>query len=189
VGALTNRLPAASGHAHNRARASARRIRNVARWLAPACCLLSLTTWAISTCWSFGTVVSAPRSVYVFLFAAGNMTVVRFTGDDWSLDAMSKFWRKRTNWEKLRASPKFGFIRPHWTDLPQNFSNGARLRTQFIRLPMWMIFAPLMVLTALLHRRKRKKVVGYCRTCDYDLTGNISGVCSECGTPIEASAK
>ena len=24
-----------------------------------------------------------------------------------------------------------------------------------------------------------------CSTCDYDLTGNVSGICSECGTPIQ----
>ena len=26
---------------------------------------------------------------------------------------------------------------------------------------------------------------GFCRECDYDLTGNVSGVCPECGTKIE----
>jgi hypothetical protein len=25
---------------------------------------------------------------------------------------------------------------------------------------------------------------GHCRKCGYDLTGNVSGVCSECGDPI-----
>ncbi len=26
-----------------------------------------------------------------------------------------------------------------------------------------------------------------CRICDYDLTGNVSGTCPECGAPIDAS--
>ncbi len=26
---------------------------------------------------------------------------------------------------------------------------------------------------------------GHCETCDYDLTGNTSGTCPECGTPIQ----
>ncbi len=32
------------------------------------------------------------------------------------------------------------------------------------------------------HRRRRK---GLCVACGYNLTGNVSGVCSECGTKIE----
>jgi len=28
-----------------------------------------------------------------------------------------------------------------------------------------------------------------CGACGYDLTGNVSGVCPECGTEIEAAAK
>jgi len=33
----------------------------------------------------------------------------------------------------------------------------------------------------------RCQLPGYCRTCDYNLTGNTSGVCPECGTEIEAT--
>jgi hypothetical protein len=31
---------------------------------------------------------------------------------------------------------------------------------------------------------KRSRQAGFCKTCDYDLTGNTSGRCPECGTPI-----
>ena len=32
----------------------------------------------------------------------------------------------------------------------------------------------------------RKPAKGHsCSTCDYDLTGNVSGICSECGTQIQ----
>jgi hypothetical protein len=33
-------------------------------------------------------------------------------------------------------------------------------------------------------RRWRRRRQGRCLTCGYDLTGNVSGICSECGTPI-----
>jgi len=32
-------------------------------------------------------------------------------------------------------------------------------------------------------RRWRRQRKGLCRKCGYDLTGNVSGVCPECGTP------
>jgi len=35
------------------------------------------------------------------------------------------------------------------------------------------------------HPTKRRTPPGHCRNCDYDLTGNVSGICPECGQPIE----
>ena len=34
-------------------------------------------------------------------------------------------------------------------------------------------------------RRNRRRRLGLCMCCGYDLTGNVSGVCPECGTGIE----
>ena len=53
-----------------------------------------------------------------------------------------------------------------------------------IRIPFWALLIadaiPLIVLV-----RKRKQVPpGHCRKCRYDLTGNVSGVCPECGMMI-----
>jgi hypothetical protein len=33
-------------------------------------------------------------------------------------------------------------------------------------------------------RRYRRRRMGRCRKCGYDLTGNVSGRCPECGTPV-----
>lgn len=38
------------------------------------------------------------------------------------------------------------------------------------------------VLPTTVKRRRRKR--GLCVHCEYDLTGNVSGVCPECGTPV-----
>lgn len=35
-------------------------------------------------------------------------------------------------------------------------------------------------------RPRRRRRNGRCVSCGYDLTGNVTGVCSECGTPIKA---
>ncbi|HEY2584323.1 MAG TPA: hypothetical protein VGI81_01010 [Tepidisphaeraceae bacterium] len=37
-------------------------------------------------------------------------------------------------------------------------------------------------------RRARCREADECRACGYNLTGNVSGVCPECGTPIESNA-
>jgi len=33
---------------------------------------------------------------------------------------------------------------------------------------------------------RRRPIAGFCASCGYNLTGNVSGVCSECGTPTVA---
>ena len=51
-------------------------------------------------------------------------------------------------------------------------------------LPLWIPFVLLSVPTAILwYRDRRRPPPGHCKSCGYDLTGNVSGVCSECGEP------
>jgi len=39
-----------------------------------------------------------------------------------------------------------------------------------------------------IYQRRKRRVPGYCLHCGYNLTGNISGVCPECGKPIALKA-
>lgn len=57
---------------------------------------------------------------------------------------------------------RFSFWTPIWT-----------MMTPFIALVGWSYW---------IERRQRRLSV--CSACGYDLTGNVSGVCPECGTPI-----
>ena len=56
--------------------------------------------------------------------------------------------------------------------------------------PCWLPFALTALLPALWlwryrrDRRLRSDGMPHCAKCDYNLTGNVSGVCPECGTPI-----
>ncbi|MDB5330373.1 MAG: hypothetical protein JWP03_1524 [Phycisphaerales bacterium] len=34
------------------------------------------------------------------------------------------------------------------------------------------------------HKRNLRKLNGLCLTCGYDLTGNVSGTCPECGEEV-----
>lgn len=35
--------------------------------------------------------------------------------------------------------------------------------------------------------KARRERTGFCARCGYDLTGNVSGVCPECGTPTKVT--
>lgn len=52
-------------------------------------------------------------------------------------------------------------------------------------LPLGALLVVLFVPTIVLARPDRRAWVGHCKRCAYDLTGNVSGVCPECGTKCE----
>ena len=55
-------------------------------------------------------------------------------------------------------------------------------------LPLWIPFVLVAVPTAFLWWRDRHRIPpGRCQKCGYNLTGNVSGVCPECGTPTPRS--
>lgn len=48
-------------------------------------------------------------------------------------------------------------------------------------IPVWLLVVAVGSPTAFLWWRNRPKG-GFCRVCKFDLTGNVSGTCPECGT-------
>jgi hypothetical protein len=53
-----------------------------------------------------------------------------------------------------------------------------------VYVPLWLLLLATGVPTALLFWRDRRRIPpGHCQTCGYDLTGNVSGRCPECGSP------
>ncbi len=60
---------------------------------------------------------------------------------------------------------------------------------KFYRAPVWLLPLPFAIYPTIVfvrgpYRRYRRRKKGLCITCGYDLTGNESGVCPECGTKI-----
>ena len=69
--------------------------------------------------------------------------------------------------------------------LPRVYMHGIRTQVMLpvallIAYPVWAIVGD-----RLIRRLRRRRVKGgLCAVCGYDLTGNVTGVCSECGTPV-----
>jgi hypothetical protein len=58
----------------------------------------------------------------------------------------------------------------------------------WVRIPLWIPFFALAIPTTLLWRRPLPSAQ-HCESCGYDLTGNMSGICPECGEPTPGSPR
>lgn len=77
--------------------------------------------------------------------------------------------------------------------------NPARSRQQFLLVtvtgfPFWPVAVLAMLYPGIAFirgpfRRYRRRKRNQCQSCGYNLTGNTSGVCPECGQPAPASAE
>ena len=67
-----------------------------------------------------------------------------------------------------------------------NWGYGRNATTvQIFTLPFGLALSATTLATVLLWYRDRRRVApGRCLRCEYDLTGNRSGICSECGEPV-----
>jgi hypothetical protein len=56
-----------------------------------------------------------------------------------------------------------------------------------VDIPLWIMIAVLVLATGPVWMLTRPFPLGHCPACGYDLTGNVSGVCPECGRPRSQS--
>ena len=85
--------------------------------------------------------------------------------------------------------PDLGWGWPGWGDPHWRLASGGETVAS-LWLPYWILVFALAILPLLwLWRRRRRMAlerVGCCATCGYNLTGNVSGICPECGKAISA---
>ena len=71
--------------------------------------------------------------------------------------------------------------------------SAANSRLTVVAIPLWAPAALLLISLALAiarrtHRQRRRLRTGLCIQCGYNLTGNESGICPECGRPTRPPA-
>ena len=85
-----------------------------------------------------------------------------------------------------------GALPRHWlgfgySENAAHHADGLVWHQRAITIPIWLPIAVLWVsplVYAVRRACRRSSSKGRCEACRYDLTGNISGVCPECGTKI-----
>jgi hypothetical protein len=108
-------------------------------------------------------VTGGVRTLQGFHALPGKMWNGRWANPDHRLP--TNIWYGKSPSNDPTAAFYFGLVIPWW-----------ELLTLPALLPcLWI---------ALRWLRPKARSAGRCRACDYDLTGNASGICPECGTPI-----
>jgi hypothetical protein len=84
-----------------------------------------------------------------------------------------------------------GLRRPsYWSsmfrpDIESSVHLKAPVLSRMLYVPLWLPLIVLAIPTAILWwLDRRRRLPGHCRRCGYNLTGNVSGRCPECGTRL-----
>jgi hypothetical protein len=134
-------------------------------WVFLTACVVILASWAIS----LRNDISLGWRGYVCSLSDGLVRCWEWDNVEANLHLSH---RKTTPYNYGFAAPR-GYIR---------FPGGSHAVQWFV-VPLWIIFVPSAFIAFLLFHRSNRFPKNCCSTCGYNLTGNVSGVCSECGTP------
>ena len=159
------------------------------KWVAATGAGLTLAAWVFSYfCWIvYSDVMWLGRSYHlnsgVVESRSGNMIIGATFGGHypkWSCFVVP------TKMRRLDWRPAYYCRQQYVSALPKDQQLTAIPLSRRVVIPLWMAFVPLTAVTIVLFRKERiRRLVGHCRKCSYNLTGNTSGVCPECGTSIE----
>ena len=100
----------------------------------------------------------------------------------------SRHWKyRREGWFLFQPADFFHLAERHYGfELPSSdFGDPGRGGRGGVCLPFWLPFLAAAIPTALLWRSERRIPSGYCQKCGCNLTGNVSGICPECGEACE----
>jgi hypothetical protein len=179
------------------------RLRRGAKWACLSVAALAYTSWVMSTCWSvlykgWGSVVLYGMGIIKYERVVQPLPdymkdrLVHISGEPapgWYAGSPSlAAWRDlldQKSW--ARCNKLLGLGVPRWV---KTNAGGAPFDKQLYTMPLWVPSLLFSVLSVILFRRDRRRSgAGHCFVCGYDLCGNVSGICPECGSPIPDEVK
>ena len=149
------------------------------KWVGTGTCGLTAAAWLLSLGFEYGWV--SPDQHTLVSFYSGRVNVLRL---DRSVDLPLGSIRSGvtfSGWSSYLERERFGFVVP---SAQPAFGPIAGIWV----VPVWIALLALLVPTTIAWIKCRRYPPGHCQRCGYDLTGNVSGTCPECGTAVEADA-
>jgi hypothetical protein len=167
------------------------RITRALKWAGTVCAVMLIVLWAASVRYSIGAVRSS--SVYVFV-ESGAVRAEWWTSYRWFVpifepsllgiggDAWGWRCKPRLDGPNLieETLPSLRRTTGCWA-----INGKPHAVTRLLVLPLWILLALVAGPTLLFWRIDRRIAPGHCECCGYNLTGNVSGICPECGTPVK----
>jgi hypothetical protein len=148
------------------------------KWTGVAVSVFIAAAWALSFPVDFGW--SDKGNNYQTRLAKGFAFIVHYPVNPDPLRYNPERWYvhiRTSSWQAARPVPVFS---SSWGS-----GNWRQFSYSYLILPLWIpliiMSTPTVFLFLLDHRRIPP---GHCQRCRYDLTGNTSGMCPECGKPI-----
>ncbi|MBN1512037.1 MAG: hypothetical protein JXB13_08480 [Phycisphaerae bacterium] len=156
------------------------RTRRVLKWMGLVACLVTVLVFLSSLVWSVGfcRLADEGRESLSIGTLPGELAYVlgRYyvacpqTDEGLHVAPASEFmWTSKD----LLASPVV-----KWT------VNSYGAQSVYVSVPLWFVSLVFAIPTAILWYLDRRPPKGHCQKCGYNLTGNVSGVCPECGHSI-----
>ena len=141
------------------------RVRRIAKWAGVGICTVVAIVWVVSGSWNV-----------VYQWRHGDLWV--YSG--------------RLHYTTLVAQPthrppKYGLSSArhkwHWVWSPYTYVDYST--SPYVAVACWIPFLIVALPTGILFWRDRRRIPpGHCKKCGYDLTGNTSGRCPECGKGV-----
>jgi len=152
------------------------RAHRILKWVGLVVCVVIAVTWAVSLFWVFG---------------RNNATIVGTAPNGRALIDLDGFgFYRGLFFVFLKGDYGWGTLQTGWIAVrfPLKVSWWFAHVDKGYSLPLWIPFVIVAIPTLILWRWTRFEP-GHCQTCGYNLTGNTSGICPECGTKITSEVK